>query len=139
MNKKIMNYILKFLLPYKQIIQYGIIGCICAGLDFLIYLFLTNIFEIPYLFANIISIHAGIFTSFFLNRHFTFKVKNKTIFRFFSFYLVGLIGLSISSGLLILFIEKMFIDELVSKAGTIIIVAVIQFFLNKYISFKHEK
>jgi putative flippase GtrA len=66
-------------------------------------------------------------------------VKNKTALRFLSFYVVGITGLLISSGLLVLFIEKMQIHELVSKAITVIVVALIQFLLNKYISFKHGK
>ena len=126
-------------LKSKQLIKYGIIGCFCAGLDFIIYSLLIQILAMPYLFANVISVHCGIFTSFFLNRQFTFKVKNKTLLRFISFYIVGITGLAVSSGLLIVFIEKMGIDELISKALTVIVVAIIQFLLNKYISFRHEK
>ena len=123
----------------KQLIKYGIIGCFCAGLDFIIYWLLVQIVTMPYLFANVISVHCGILTSFFLNRHFTFKVKNKTLLRFISFYVVGITGLAISSGLLVIFIEKIGLNELISKALTVIVVAIIQFMLNKYISFKNGK
>jgi len=47
--------------------------------------------------------------------------------------------LAISSGLLVLFVEKIELNELVSKAFTVIVVALIQFLLNKYISFRHGK
>jgi putative flippase GtrA len=124
---------------YKQLITYGIIGCFCAGLDFAVYSLLTQVWDIPYLYANALSVHCGIFTSFFLNRQFTFHVKNKTALRFISFYIIGMIGLFISSVLLVLLIEKMQLHEQVSKAITVIIVALIQFLLNKYISFKHGK
>jgi putative flippase GtrA len=87
----------------------------------------------------VISVHCGIFTSFFLNRQFTFKVKNKTLFRFISFYVIGLIGLAISSGLLFFLVEKIGLNELASKALTVIVVALIQFLLNKYISFRDGK
>jgi putative flippase GtrA len=127
------------LLSNKQLINYGIIGCCCVALDFLIYLFLIKIIKISYLYANVISVHCGIFASFFLNRHFTFKVKNRVLVRFLSFYAVGLIGLAISSGLLVLLIEKIELNELVSKAFTVIMAALIQFILNKYISFKNGK
>ena len=93
----------------------------------------------PYLYANIIGVHCGIFASFFLNRHFTFKIKDKTLLRFVSFYAIGLIGLAISSGLLFLFVEKIALNELISKAFTVVIVALIQFLLNKYISFRNGK
>ena len=123
----------------EQLIKYCIIGCCCVGLDFLIYSFLIQIIKIPYLYANVISVHCGIFSSFFLNRHFTFKLKNRLPLRFISFYVVGLTGLAISSGLLLLLVEKIGLNELVSKAFTVIVVALIQFMLNKYISFRNEK
>lgn len=137
--KKTFHLIYNLLLKNKQLIKYGIIGCCCAGLDFVIYWLLVHIVSIPYLYANVISVHCGIFASFFLNRHFTFKIKNKTLLRFLSFYVIGIIGLAISSGLLFLFVEKIELNEFVSKALTVIIVALVQFMLNKYISFKNEK
>jgi putative flippase GtrA len=122
--------------PYKQFISYGIIGSFCVSLDFLVYALLTHIINVPYMFANIISTHCGILVSFLLNRHVTFSVKNKVLVRFFSFYVIGITGLLLSSGLLFFLIEKMETDELVSKGITIVIVAIIQFVLNKHISFK---
>ena len=135
MIKKLYNLLLK----NQQLIKYGIIGCCCAGLDFVIYWLLVHSVSMPYLYANAISVHCGIFASFFLNRQFTFKVKNKTLLRFLSFYVIGITGLAISSGLLVVLIEKMELNELVSKAFTVIVVALIQFLLNKYISFRHGK
>jgi putative flippase GtrA len=129
----------KLIQRYKQILKYGFIGSFCAGLDFLIYTFLTSLFGVPYLIANIISIHIGIIVSFFLNRYFTFKVINEILRRFLVFYLVGITGLLLSSGLLFFFIEKMNMNELFSKLITIVFVALIQFLLNKNISFKNEK
>lgn len=123
----------------KQLIKYGLIGCLCVGIDFSVYSFLVQVVHMSYVYANIISVHCGIFASFFLNRYFTFKVKNKTLLRFVSFYIIGLIGLAISSGLLIWLVEKIELNELVSKALTVIAVAFIQFVLNKYISFRHGK
>ena len=129
----------QLLLRYNQLIKYGIIGGFCATLDFVIYTCIIGFTELSYVYANIISVHCGIFASFFLNRQFTFKIKDKTLLRFVSFYLVGIVGLLISSGLLILFVEKMHLNELLSKAITVVFVALIQFLLNKYISFNHGK
>ena len=134
-----MNKIYNLLRQNQKIIKYGIIGCICVGIDFLVYWLLVQIVKMPYLYANVISVHCGIFTSFFLNRHFTFKVKNKTLLRFISFYIIGLIGLAISSGMLIFLVEMLKLNELISKALTVFVVALIQFLLNKYISFRDGK
>jgi len=121
---------------FRNLILYGIIGAFCATLDFTVYTLLCHFEILPYLWANVISIHVGIFTSFFLNRHFNFKVKDKTPQRFISFYAVGLTGLGISSLLLYLMVDIALWNELICKLITIVMVALVQFFLNKYVTFR---
>ena len=119
---------------YRELILYGIIGCFCAGLDFAVYTILGLC--IPYLLANIISVHCGIFCSFFLNRQYNFKVKDKTAQRFTLFYLVGLSGLGLSELLIFILGSCFRWDYVVAKLLTIIVVALFQFVLNKLITFK---
>ena len=91
---------------FRNLILYGIIGGFCAALDFGVYTALCYFDIMPYLWANIISIHMGIFMSFILNRSFNFKVKDKTTQRFLSFYAVGLTGLGISELMLYLMVTS---------------------------------
>lgn len=121
---------------FRNLILYGIIGGCCAALDFGIYTILCYFDLLPYLWANVISIHCGIFCSFFLNRSINFRVKDKATLRFFSFYTVGLVGLGISEGMLFLMVEQAGWNELVCKLVSIVVVALVQFCLNKYITFK---
>lgn len=121
---------------YKQFILYGIIGVVSASLDFFIFTFLTHIILINYLLANIISVNCGIINSFFLNSRYNFKVQNKFIKRFFTFYLIGLFGLGISSVFLWLFVEVFNVNVLISKIMVIFIITIVQFSLNKLITFK---
>lgn len=86
---------------HRKFLLYGIIGSCCAGLDFVIYTLLC-ILGVNYLIANAIGIHCGIFCSFVLNRRYNFRVNDKPVLRFFSFYVVGLTGLALSSGILFL-------------------------------------
>ena len=123
---------------FRNLILYGFIGGFCAALDFAIYTLLCYFDIMPYLWANVISIHVGIFTSFILNRQINFKVKNKTVLRFVSFYTVGLVGLGISELLLFLMVTIGGMNELVCKLISIVVVALIQFGLNKYITFKRS-
>lgn len=125
----------KIIKRYQNFLLYAIIGGFCAALDFAVYSVLC--FILPYLWANVISTHCGIFCSFLLNRQFNFKVKNKTVIRFLSFYIVGLIGLGISSLLLYLLVDIASLNEIVCKLLTIVLVAIIQFILNKFITFKN--
>jgi len=115
-------------------VLYGIIGGFCAGLDFGIYSLLG--LWIPYLCANIISVHCGIFCSFFLNRQINFKVKDKPAKRFTSFYFVGLSGFGVSEMLIFILGTKFGLDYLVAKLLTVFVVALLQFILNKQITFK---
>lgn len=121
---------------YRQLVTYMVIGLFSAGIDYLAYSILVDTFGIRYFIANIFSVHCGILSSFILNRQFNFKVKDNPIVRFISFYLVGLLGLVISSGLLILLVEAARLDKSIAKVISIIFVAMIQFVLNKTITFR---
>ena len=125
---------------FRNLILYGIIGACCAALDFGIYTALCYWDVMPYLVANIISIHVGIFTSFVLNRSINFKVKDKVTMRFLSFYAVGLTGLGISELMLYLMVTVGGLNQVLCKLLSIVVVALVQFMLNKYITFrKHGK
>ena len=125
------------LLKYRELFLYGIIGGFCAALDFGIYSLLS--LWIPFLWANIISVHCGILCSFVLNRNYNFKVKDNTGKRFFSFYLVGLIGLGLSELLIYLLTDIAEWHYLAAKLLTVIVVALLQFVLNKFITFNKKK
>ena len=121
---------------FKNLILYGIIGGGCSLLDFCIYTALCYFDIMPYLWANVVSIHVGIFMSFILNRSVNFKVKDKPAQRFLSFYAVGLTGLGISEIMLHLMVTLGGMNELVCKLISIVVVALVQFILNKYLTFK---
>lgn len=123
---------------FRNLILYGVIGGCCAALDFGVYTALCYKGIMPYLVANIISIHVGIFTSFVLNRSINFKVKDKTATRLLSFYTVGLSGLGISELMLYLLVSIGGLNELVCKLLSIVVVALVQFFLNKHITFRRN-
>ena len=120
---------------WRQLILYGIIGSFSAFLDFLVYTALVSM-GLFYIHANCISVLVGIGSSFLLNRHFNFKVKDAVLRRFVIFLIIGLAGLLLSNLVLYSCIEWMVLDKLVSKLLSIILVALFQFVLNKYITFK---
>ena len=133
------DLVFKLYVRFRNLILYGLIGGFCAALDFGVYTLLCHFEVLPYLWANVVSTHVGIFTSFLLNRSFNFKVKDKTPQRFLSFYAVGLTGLGMSSLMLWLLVDKASWDELICKLITIVIVSLMQFILNKYITFKKQE
>jgi putative flippase GtrA len=120
---------------YKNFVLYGIIGAISAGIDFAIYTLLFRM-GLDFSISNIISVHCGIFCSFLLNRQYNFKVKDKMLSRFLSFYAIGLTGLALSAGLLWLMVTNASWNEIYAKLLTIVAVAILQFFLNKFLTFR---
>lgn len=121
---------------FRDLILYGIIGCCASGLDFVIYTILVKYICVYYIYANSISVLAGISTSFILNRKYNFKVKDHTVRRFSIFLSVGLMGLILSNIILYICISIIDLNELVSKFLSIVLVVFLQFLLNKFITFK---
>lgn len=122
---------------YRNLILYGMIGGTCAFLDFIVYSALCLVMS--FLVANIISTHCGIFCSFYLNRKYNFKVEDSVIKRFLLFYAVGLFGLLVSEILLDLMVNTYSVEKLIAKIVTIIVVALLQFIMNKFITFKSKQ
>ena len=121
---------------FRDLILYGIIGCCASGFDFAIYSILVRYLCVHYIYANSISVLAGISTSFILNRKYNCKVKDHTIRRFSIFLSVGLLGLLLSNIILYICISLIGINELLSKFLSIVLVVFLQFILNKFITFK---
>ncbi len=124
---------------YRELIKYCIIGCSGALLDFIVYTILIKAFGMNYLLANALSVTAGITNNFFLNAYLNFKVTDNMFKRFISFYLVGMLGLLISEILLYLLVDIMIMNSIIAKIITIFVITIVQFILNKTITFKKKK
>ena len=122
---------------FRNLILYGIIGGLSSGLDALVFFLLFRKLGWNEYLANTISVHCGIFLSFFLNSRYNFKKTDDFWGRFIPFYLTGLFGLLLSHG--ILWLGNHFsIDALVTKLASIVIVAMIQFFINRAVAFRDK-
>ena len=121
----------------RNLILYGIIGGISSGLDFLVFTLLYKVLGMPELGANTISVHCGIFLSFFLNSRYNFKKTDDFWGRFIPFYLTGLFGLALSSFILWAG-GRLGMDSLLTKLISIVIVALVQFFINRAVAFRDK-
>lgn len=130
------SFVKTIFVRFHDLILYGIIGCLSSGLDFCVYTFLVRIVGMNYLLANCISVVVGITTSFTLNRKYNFKVIDRTIRRFAIFFTVGICGMLLSNLILYVCIEKLMMDSIVSKLLSIVFVVLIQFLINKFVTFK---
>jgi putative flippase GtrA len=113
--------------------------CFCGGFglitDYLIYSYILS-FTPWYQLANLLAYFSGTLVSFFLNRMITFKVSDKVGQRLALFLGVASVGYSVSAGLLWLLVEKSYMNAKIAKILTLPIVVIIQFYINKRITFK---
>jgi len=123
----------------RNLVLYGIIGSFTSFLDFCIFTVLSAYVGLYYIVANCISVLVGITTSFVLNRTYNFKVKDKTKQRFAIFLTVGLCGLLLSNLILWVGIDKLHINEMITKLASIVLVVGFQFLINKFVTFREKK
>lgn len=127
----------------RQLLQYALIGITGVTWDLLTFILLTKYLLLPYLVANAVSVSLGIANNFFLNAFYNFKVRDRLMVRFLRFYSIGLFGLGLSTGLLFLLVQMLAAGPLAAKMLTVVFVALVQFYLNKTITFtdgeKHAK
>ncbi|MFR9165346.1 MAG: GtrA family protein [Dysgonomonas sp.] len=140
----------------RQLVKYGIVGVIGLAVDWLFFFLFRDALGINYWVAHIMSSTLAILNNFLLNSYFTFKTTDKLIKRGVSFFGIAAVGLVVSSILLPLgvrFIDAHFSDWVsmlstrnydkavqdLSKLSVTIIIAFLQFFANKFFTFKNKQ
>lgn len=126
----------RILLAKKQFVLYCAIGAGGAGLDFGIYSLLVKTRLLDYQAANAVGYASGTLLSFLLNARFNFRVTDKIPLRLTSFISVAFLGWLVSAGLLYLLIAGFGFDKYLSKFATLIVVVLLQYNLNRLISFR---
>lgn len=139
--KKLINKIKWILNQYtllKQIIFYGIIGTTTASIDSVIFIALQILNFNKYI-SNFVSINIGITLSFILNTYINFKVTDKILKRGISFFAVGYLGMALSMLILYIGVDLLSINSIMVKLFSVVLVAIFQFILNKFITYKKGK
>jgi putative flippase GtrA len=128
--------IIALLSKHRQLVLYGIIGLSGATIDIAFYYIFYHFLKIPPVVASYLSVSMGIVNNFILNTRYNFKVRDHMLRRFGHFYAIGVGGAILSSALIYLFFNIMGLPPFISKVLTIVPVVLLQYFLNKRISFK---
>jgi putative flippase GtrA len=128
--------ILSWLKTRRQFVVYCVIGASGAALDFLVYSLLVKETRLHYEVANAIGYASGTILSFFLNAHLNFKTRDWLAMRFLSFCGVAFLGWMISAGILYAAIDRLEWNKYLAKLATIFVVVLLQYNLNRLISFK---
>lgn len=123
----------------RQFFSYGVIGVISSGLDFAVFHLLTAFTPLGSFVSNFISVNIGIACSFLLNSSVTFRVSDERGKRAAKFFAVGYLGLMLSMIIIYIGNNLLGINKDIVKIGSIVIVALFQFTLNKLVTFREKR
>jgi len=125
-------------LGIAKFVKYALVGVLGLVVDMGVFYLMNKRFGVNYVVSNITSSTLAVIHNFILNSYFTFKVTDKKLKRFASFYFIALLGMGISTALLALFIDGLKMDSMVSKFISVFVVAICQYFLNKKLTFRNK-
>lgn len=126
----------------KQFIKFSIVGASITVFDFGIYTSLTRLIEFLgyyYLIANLISFSCAVTASFFLNKYWTFRNKERGIhLQYGKFLVVASIGLAGNELILFSLVHFFGVYDLLAKAIATAVIWFWNFFANKHWTFKDK-
>jgi putative flippase GtrA len=128
--------VIALLAERRRFLLYTCIGASGVALDYLLFLGLTQTGWVHYQPANVLSTTAGILNNFLLNVRFNFRVRDRLLVRFLTFYAVGLTGMGVTALLLFLFVGLWGYPSALVKLGTLFVVLLLQYYLNRSTSFR---
>lgn len=137
---------------FKELVKYGLVGLVGLGVDWGAFFLFRDVLGINYIASHVFSSILAITNNFILNSYFTFKATDKIWQRGASFFGIAGIGLIIGSTLLPVFVQLIGltlsyfdwavlspkITQNMAKLAITVIIAFLQFFLNKYFTFKKK-
>jgi len=119
---------------FKNLVIYILIGGFAFIIDYTVFILTFEYFGINEYIANLIAMNVGAIFSFSFNAFLNFKKTDKLLKRFFSYYIVIVIGMGISTFILSLWgKENIQIGKIVAMA----IVSCFQFIFNKIFTFNY--
>ncbi|HEX9664849.1 MAG TPA: GtrA family protein, partial [Patescibacteria group bacterium] len=123
----------------RQFIKFCLVGVSNTVIDFGVYLGLTRLFlfwRTHFLIANFVAFSLAASWSYFLNKYWTFRDKEKfTQAQYLKFFLVSLVGLGLTQIVLYSLVVAGLYD-LFAKLIAVIVVVFWNFLANKYWTFR---
>ena len=126
----------RLLLRQRQFLLYCSIGAGGASLDYGVFSLLVKTKLLHIQAANALSYAGGTLLSFGLNARFNFRVTSQLARRLAGFLGVALLGWGVSAGLLQMLIGGYGWNIYLSKLAVLAAVVVLQYNLNRWISFR---
>lgn len=123
----------------KEFIKFCLVGMTNLVIDMSVYYFLTRFLHLYYIVAGCISFVISVTWSFYINRKWTFRMAHDdSSSRYFKFFGANFISIVINLTLLYLMVDFWHWHDITAKLITTVIVAFVNFSLNKYWTFSRE-
>lgn len=123
---------------FRQLVKYILIGVLGLVVDFGIYTILTHL-GLNVEITNIISSSCGIINNFLWNSFTNFKVYDRFLLRFLSYFLVGQLTTVFTTVALFIFVNQLGFNNLIVKIVATFVATLIQFVINKLITFRKSR
>ena len=124
----------------EELWNYLIVGALTTVVSIGSYSIFSKLLKINYLISNVLSWIVSVIFAYFTNRWFVFHSKEKKKFKeFIAFVSSRLLTLLLDSCLMIVGVDYLKIDDLLTKILVQIIIVISNYILSKLIVFKKEK
>lgn len=131
------------LIKYKEIISYLFFGVLTTAVDFVSYYILTRFLHLDEGFSNVLAQFLAIVFAYVTNKLFVFEDKSNgfksLVIQFGKFFSLRLVTLVLNSILFIVMIDKMGINDIITKAIVSVIVIILNYVFSKLIVFKSKE
>jgi len=123
---------------FRQFVKFCFVGFANTIIDFSVYIFVSRVLGVYFLYANILAIIVAMTFSFFLNKYWTFKNLEKKIkTQYIKFTLVNLVYFFLNNSIVFILVANFKFYDLGAKAVAIIVGLFWNFIANRYWTFKN--
>lgn len=132
---------IKIIKKYKEIILYLIFGVLTTAINIIVFDIFNNVFDIDYKISNFIAWLLSVMFAFFTNKTYVFESKGrgkKLISEAISFTTARLFSLAVDMILMIVFIDFVKLNKMISKVIVNVVVVILNYVLSKLFIFRKE-
>lgn len=138
--KRIWNKCFSIYHKNEEIWNYLIAGGLTTLVSIGSYALFAKCFNINYIISNILSWIVAVVFAYFVNRIFVFKSKDKNKLKeFLSFTGARLLTLLLDTGLMILLVQILHVNDMISKVLVQIIIIIANYLISKLIIFRKKE
>lgn len=121
----------------RELFWYVVFGVLTTVVNILVYLLFARIFNVNYIYSNIIAWFLSVLFAYITNRIWVFESKSSNIIKEASYFFAGRIFSGVlDTGLMYVFIDLLSFGDEFSKVIIQVIVVIVNYVLSKYVVFK---